>query len=288
MRWLLSALEWEQLGPRPVMVSLTYPADWREWGGDGRQIRRHLEAFKERWRRRWGEPILGVWVREFQRRGAPHFHMYVALPAAVTDEDYEGLVRRTRRRRALERHVGKYLALRRCGLLKGEFGEWLLEAWAGSVGTAGEVGTHERFGGDVAPFFWGEAMTQAQAGEVDWGRIAGYLWRESGKWGQKTVPEGFADPGRWWGLWGVRSTVSEAAVSEAVAMEFRRVCRGLLRARAATARRAGRHVRVPEPRGRDGLTVFDVGKDVAIHLLLWAQASGVAKAANRTTTRLAA
>lgn len=280
MRWQLSALEWEALGPRPAMISLTYPADWRLWAGSGPVVRAHREALKERWRREFGESIRGAWVREFQRRGAPHHHMYVGLPASVTEDDYEGLVRRTRRRRALERRVGKYQARRLCGPLRGEFAEWLLGAWAGCVGTAGLEVAHEHYGADVAPFFWGDAVAQAQAGEVNWGRIAEYLWRESGKWGQKQVPEGFADPGRWWGMWGVRSTVSEAQVSEAVAMEFRRLALRLLRARATAAKRAGGFLRVPEPRGRDGLTVFDLDRDTALRLLEWAQESALAKTAS--------
>src|SRR5687767_14312025 len=216
MRWQLSGLEWERLGPRPVMISLTYPGDWRRWAANGPHVRRHIEAFKERWRRRWGPPICGVWVREFQQRGAPHFHLYVGLPAAVSDVDYEQLVRRTRRRRSLESRIGKYAARRSCGMLEGEFGEWLLAAWAGCVGTAGTGALHERFGADVAPY-WGVMVADAQAAQANWGRIAEYLWRESGKWGQKAVPEGFADPGRWWGRWGVGTSVSVAELSEAAA-----------------------------------------------------------------------
>jgi hypothetical protein len=151
MRWQLSALDWEALGPRPAMVSLTYPADWRAWAGSGPAVRAHREALKERWRREFGESVRGVWVREFQQRGAPHNHMYVGLPEAVSDEDYEGLVRRTRRRRALERRVGKYQARRLCGPLRGEFADWLLGAWSGCVGTAGLGVAHERYGADVAP-----------------------------------------------------------------------------------------------------------------------------------------
>lgn len=80
MRFEFSGLAWEQLGDRPAMVTLTYPGDWRAWAASGPQIRKQIERFKSRWARRWGEPIRGVWVREFQERGAPHFHLYVGLP----------------------------------------------------------------------------------------------------------------------------------------------------------------------------------------------------------------
>jgi len=152
MRFEFSGLAWEQLGPRPAMISLTYPADWREWASSGPAIRRHIEAFKSRWSRRWGEPIRGVWTREFQDRGAPHFHLYVGLPAGLGDDEYRALGKRAVRRWYLERQVGKYQARRQVGFLEGELGLWLLGAWSGCVGT-GSRSLHAKFGVDVRPFF---------------------------------------------------------------------------------------------------------------------------------------
>ena len=112
MRLEFGALPWELLGPRPVMVTLTYPGDWKQWVPDARTLVKHREAFKERWRRRYGTPI-GVWVVEFQKRGAPHLHMYLGLPDAVSDEEYLLLQKRTMRRRHLQREFGSYEARRR-------------------------------------------------------------------------------------------------------------------------------------------------------------------------------
>jgi len=275
----MSGLVWEQLGRRPAMVSLTYPGDWREWAPSGREIRRHIERFKSRWYRRWGEPIRGVWVREFQERGAPHWHLYVGLPEAVSDEDYEQLVRRTIRRKRLEGQVGKYEARRSCGLLKGEFAEWLLAAWSGAVGTPPRS-KHVKFGADVAPFFWGTTVAEAAAGNVNWGRVSEYLWRESGKWGQKTAPPEFVLPGRSWGRWGVDVQTTEGELTQAVAMELRRALWQLYRRKVATGRR-GKTKNVPKPRGRDGLTIFALDKDAAVRLLRWAEDTASWKAANR-------
>ncbi len=281
MRFQFSGLAWEDLGRRPAMVSLTYPAEWREWAGSGPQVRRHVEAFKLRWYRRWGEPIRGVWVREFQDRGAPHMHLYVGLPAAVGDDDYDRLVRRTMRRKRLEADRGKYYARRKCGLLEGEFGGWLLSAWSGAVGTS-ERSNHAKFGADVAPFFWGSTVAEAAAGNVNWGRVAEYLWRESGKWGQKRVPDGFLSPGRTWGRWGVSVRVAQVDVSQAVAMETRRVLWEVYRRRAeGESLRRGRPKKVPKPRGCDGLTVFELDPDVTLRVLRWAEGEARRKSLER-------
>ncbi|MHB8664201.1 MAG: rolling circle replication-associated protein [Acidimicrobiales bacterium] len=277
MRWEFSALDWEALGRRPAMISLTYPGDWQRWVPSGPVLHRHREAFKERWRRRWGEAIRGVWVREFQERGAPHLHLYVGLPNAVTDADYQGLVRRTMRRKRLERQIGKWQARREAGFLEGEFGEWLLAAWSGCVGTVGEP--HARFGADVAPFFWTESVIEAAAGGVNWGRVASYLWNESGKWGQKKVPEDFAEPGRAWGKWGgLKLIVTEGELTEATAMELRRPLWEMHR-RKIQRERSARGLptrRVRKPRGKDGLTVHGE-RDALLRLLSWAQHQANAK-----------
>lgn len=278
MRWQFSGLAWEELGPRPAMVTLTYPSEWQKWAPCGRTVHRHREAFKERWRRRWGEPVRGVWVREFQERGAPHLHLYVGLPDAVSDDEYRALVRRTVRRRRLSDEVGGYEARRMVGFLEGEFGRWLLGAWAGCVGSDDRL--HAQFGADVAPFFWGATANEATAGSVNWGRVAEYLWRESGKWGQKQVPEDFASPGRSWGKWGVRVLVSEGEVDRGTAMELRRVLWGLWCSRSRS--RGSR--RPPKPRGMDGLTVFGLDRDTALRLMAWAEASAVGKRLARQAT----
>jgi hypothetical protein len=36
MRRLFLSLPWELLGPRPALISLTYPGDWQRWVPNGR------------------------------------------------------------------------------------------------------------------------------------------------------------------------------------------------------------------------------------------------------------
>lgn len=267
------------------MISLTYPADWREWAPGGAECQRHMNRFKERWRRRWGEPITGVWVREFQERGAPHFHLYVGLPTQVSEAEYAALVGRTQRRKRLEGEVGKYEARRSAGFLTGEFGVWLLAAWSGSVGTP-PGSPHSKFGADVAPCFWGVSAVESAAGTVNWGRIAEYFWRESGKWGQKRVPEGFVAPGRFWGVYGkVAEVVSEGDLTSGEFFELRRMLEEIMDRRLEAHRRSqGRSGRKRRPvrRGRfDGVTTFDLEKDVVLRLLALAGENAAAKMLRR-------
>lgn len=75
----------------PVMITLTYPADWLAVAPDGEAVWRHFAMFARRWQRAWGEPLVCLWKREFQRRGAPHLHLYAAQSFGVA-----GAVRRAR------------------------------------------------------------------------------------------------------------------------------------------------------------------------------------------------
>tara|TARA_R110002049_G_scaffold1062_1_gene7946 strand:- start:2941 stop:3771 length:831 start_codon:yes stop_codon:yes gene_type:complete len=54
------------------MITTTYPADFPT---DGRLVKNHLRRFRQ-WLLRNGVRA-GLWVLEFQARGAPHFHIFV-------------------------------------------------------------------------------------------------------------------------------------------------------------------------------------------------------------------
>ena len=59
-----------------VMVTLTYPAEFP----DNQTAKKHLRAFLERVRRNF-PGVSGVWKLEFQKRGAPHYHIiFFGLP----------------------------------------------------------------------------------------------------------------------------------------------------------------------------------------------------------------
>jgi len=67
-----------------TMITLTYPGDWEN---DGKEVKRHLAVFLKRLRRFW-PGCQYLWFLEFQRRGAPHFHMFVdaQLPEKRADK----------------------------------------------------------------------------------------------------------------------------------------------------------------------------------------------------------
>ena len=282
MRFQFSALPWEMLGKRPVMITLTYPGDWELWVANSRELAKHREAFKERWRRKFGT-LVGVWVVEFQRRGAPHLHLYVGLPDEVSDEEYRGLQARTMRRRRRESDVGKYEARKRERAPTGEFAMWLRTAWWEVVGS--ELQAHHGRGIDIAvSYFSSEAESMAQRAKT-----AEYFWRESGKWAQKNPPEGFGSLrfyGRWGQKVGFNPLVTEHELDEQTSLELRRMLRRLQQQKMRElAEKTGRkfNKRAGGSRGRDGLTVFDVdGRRVAAQLLECATVVALDKAAGRS------
>lgn len=56
------------------MVTLTYP---RQYPSDGKTVKRHLRAFLQSLRR-VNKDVQYLWFCEFQKRGAPHFHVLIA------------------------------------------------------------------------------------------------------------------------------------------------------------------------------------------------------------------
>ena len=74
-------------GRRPVMVTLTLPADFRASTPDGKAFKAQIHKLVARWERRWAESVMGVWKLEFQRRGAPHLHIFTVIPFGRSSRD---------------------------------------------------------------------------------------------------------------------------------------------------------------------------------------------------------
>ena len=55
-----------------IMLTLTYPGSYPQ---DGRIVKNHWRRFRQ-WMVRNGA-VYGLWVLEFQKRGAPHFHVFI-------------------------------------------------------------------------------------------------------------------------------------------------------------------------------------------------------------------
>lgn len=194
----IAALDWSQLVGVPAMVTLTYPGDWRAVCPDGRTVKRHLEAFKSRWARKFGRPIQGIWKLEFQRRGAPHLHLYVGRPSSMELVDFRA---------------------------------WVADAWVEIVGAVGEERRRHRLAGtgvDQQGAGW-----EASAA-VDIRRLARYFAKHNAKGVghyQHTVPDDFEGVGRFWGFWGLDRAAHEVELSTADFVELRRVLHRARRAR---------------------------------------------------------
>jgi hypothetical protein len=184
-----------EAGPA-AMVTLTYPGEWLSVAPNGRAAKAHLRALQLRWRRRWGAPLVGIWKLEFQRRGAPHFHILARLPVAAGTSGV------------------------------GEFLSWLSITWASVVGhaDAGERARHVLAGTGVD---WREGLRAS-----DPRRVAVYFLKHgmlSGKEYQNCVPLAWQEPGqgpgRFWGVWGLPSVVREVPVTYAQALRISRTVR---------------------------------------------------------------
>lgn len=68
----------------PAMLTLTYPGDWLTVAPSADVAMGHFQALCKRYARAWGEPLRGPWKKEFQRRGAVHFHISTTPPMCMT------------------------------------------------------------------------------------------------------------------------------------------------------------------------------------------------------------
>lgn len=200
-------------GTTPGMVTLTYPGRWWECAPTGRDAKVHLEKFRRRFTRAYGF-WRGLWKMEFQRRGAPHFHLYLPVPALAPCCHRAG---------------------RPCGAgdCPGSFTTWLSRTWADVV-QAPDVDEYARH------LLAGTGVDFA-ARMTDHRRIGVYFLKHGTKTAddkeyQHVVParwQGDGDgPGRFWGYWGLSRTDVAVPVDAREFIVARRLLRRAYRARA--------------------------------------------------------
>lgn len=194
-------------GWEPALVTLTYPKDWVRVCPNGRVAKRQLKAFRSAVQRRYGRTV-GMWKLEFQRRGAPHFHILLSLPAAKGPGE----------RRAMF--------------------DWFGETWARIVGaTGGDRAKHARAGVGID---WAEAARMR-----DPQRIAVYFSKHnapgrSNKEYQHRVPRAFLEaegegPGRWWGVWTLKKCTADTVIERGDLVELARLLRGWVKGQRRTS-----------------------------------------------------
>ncbi len=190
----LSTLDYRPMfsgGRVPAMITLTYPGKWLEVVPDAATSQRHLKAFRKRYEHHFGEPLIGLWKREHQRSGSPHFHLFVSPP------------------------VGR------------DFARWLSATWADVVAhpDPSERAKHERAGTGidyatgvrssdarkVATYF--SKHNSANFGSKEYQNRPPQVWVDSGS------------VGRFWGYWGITPLVIGVEIADEQALFAARVLR---------------------------------------------------------------
>ncbi len=180
----------------PAMITLTYPGDWLPIAPDGVTAKSHLRSLAKRYERQFGEPLAAVWKLEFQRRGAPHFHLFCAPPTGAG------------------------------------FREWLSTNWTGildlqdederrkhllaGTGLDYDTGMRSTDSKRVAVYF--SKHGSANFGDKEYQNRPPQAWLESGS------------IGRFWGYWGLKPALFPVEVSDEVAVHAARILRRWSRA----------------------------------------------------------
>lgn len=192
-------------GRVPAMVTLTYPGDWEVVAPDGATVKRHMVLWRKRFQREYGEPARYIWKMEFQRRGAPHIHLWMAPPTSP-------------------------------GRSGRSFSQWLSKAWALVVdhpdpvqkarhrlaGTAVDVrnGLKACDPKRLAIYFTKHSSPNLH-GDKEYQHIVPELWRQPGR-----------GPGRFWGVYGLKKAIAAVELGRDAYLTARRIVRRWSRSQA--------------------------------------------------------
>ena len=194
-----------ECGRVPAMVTLTYPGDWECVAPDGASVKRHMVLWRKRFQREWGESVRYIWKLEFQRRGAPHIHLWMAPPHAL-------------------------------GRSGRKFRDWLSQEWADIVAHPDpQQRARHLLAGTAVDFLNGLRACDPK-------RLAIYFTKHSSpnKLGDKeyqhTVPEAWREPGhgpgRFWGVYGLQRATAVVEIVQDVYLTARRIIRRWSRSQA--------------------------------------------------------
>ncbi len=208
-------------GRVPAMVTLTYPGDWEVVAPDGASVKRHMVLWRKRFQREYGEPARYIWKLEFQRRGAPHIHLWMAPPMSP-------------------------------GRSGRGFAQWLSDTWAQLVdhpdpeqkarhrlaGTAIDVrnGLKACDPKRLAIYFTKHSSPNLR-GDKEYQHIVPELWRRPGR-----------GPGRFWGVYGLKKAIAVVEVAQDAYLTARRIVRRWSRSQAVYGDSASRFPTAVVPR----------------------------------------
>ncbi len=228
-----------QSGRVPAMVTLTYPGNWEAVAPDGASVKRHMVLWRKRFQREYGEPARYIWKLEFQRRGAPHIHMWMAPPMSP------GRSGRT-------------------------FTQWLSGSWAQVVdhpdpiqkarhrlaGTAIDVrnGLKACDPKRLAIYFTKHSSPNPHS-DKEYQHIVPELWRRPGH-----------GPGRFWGVYGLEKAIAVVEVAQDAYLAARRIVRRWSRSQAVYGDSSSRFPTAVVPRTATRLVPrVDRGTGTATH-----------------------
>lgn len=208
-------------GRVPAMVTLTYPGDWEAVAPDGASVKRHMVLWRKRFQREYGELASYIWKLEFQRRGAPHIHLWMAPPISP-------------------------------GRSGRSFAQWLSAAWAQVVdhpdpvqkarhrlaGTAIDVrnGLKASDPKRLAIYFTKHSSPNLH-GDKEYQHIVPEQWRQPGR-----------GPGRFWGVYGLKKAIAVVEVAQHAYLAARRIVRRWSRSQAVYGDSASRFPTAVVPR----------------------------------------
>jgi len=207
----------------------------------------HMQALAKRFERSWGVPWRCIWKREFQRRGAPHFHLGMVPPMGFS-------------RSRIKRFDGL------------NFQTWLSRAWSDilahpdpAVRRSHEVaGTNVSYGFGVravdpkrfAVYFSKHAAPNASSKEYQ--HTVTELWRETGA-------------GRFWGVSGLKTIEESVNLSSQQFIQARRVIRRWSRSQVAY--------------GENGATIHPSVRSVVVLRTVLATGEAYSRRARRRISR---
>lgn len=223
-------------GRVPAMITLTYPGDWEVVARDGASVKRHMVLWRKRFQREYGEPVRYIWKLEFQRRGAPHIHLWMAPPVSP-------------------------------GRSGRSFAHWLSEAWAQVVnhpdpaqkarhrlaGTAIDVrnGLKACDPKRLAIYFTKHSSPNMH-GDKEYQHIVPELWQQPG-----------CGPGRFWGVYGLKKAIAVVEIAQDAYLAARRIVRRWSRSQAIYGNPASSFPTAVVPRTATRL-VLRVGQNTGV------------------------
>lgn len=175
----LLTMDWGNIPQDTIReLTLTYPAIYPK---DGKILKRHLDAYAKRLKK-FGKKYGGIafpWKMEFQRRGAPHFHLILISGTSIPLEELRSW------------------ALKSWNNL---VSKWILEQDGFSESEKNEaIEKHKKAGIEA------DIVRKNAKGLVCY--VAWYIGKNKGKAKeyQHEVPTEYENVGRWWGFYGKNS-----------------------------------------------------------------------------------